>query len=718
MRQTLQIMRTELRQLFYSPVAWTLLVIFILQSGFPFLDAFRQGLKMMVLGYPFWRATDQLYASGLMQTVQHSIYLYLPLLTMGLLSNEYSSGSIKLLYSSPVKSLQVIMGKYLSVICYGGILLLVLLSFIVLGIVRVPHFSYSVVGSALLAFILLFMAYAAIGLFISCLTEYQIVSAVATFAVFAALNYVGELGQDIPVVRDFCYWLCLPQHTSNMVHGLISSADVIYFLLIIACFIALSVLVLSRRKSEVSRGRMWMYAVGIVAAVLLIGVVSSRPVARLYADVTETKYMTLSPLSQQVLAPLRSEQVQITTYVNIADENFSKRYAVPRQMLADEARFDPYRRFLPYLKMRYVYYYKNLYQTGDDEDDLMKKALDAMHMSKRQLTPIEKIDCRDDLAAQGWQMTRTVEACGRKTFLNMFSDPMMLPGETEITAALSVVAGQGAPVWIAGDNKGAYGAAITSPHNRQALCNQGFVISEAIPATGDTCRLAVILNPRKEMDNEQKNTFSRLIGEGSGALVIADVENAAYVNDLLQPLGVSIASEELRQHDPNYDDDLIQGTLTQEAIHLLPQLAAMTAGSATMPRCGTLSVSDTNSFKVTPFLTDKESGRMVACLLTRQVGDREQRIAVFANAAFMSNRELGNRYNGIMAINQPMTQQLLYWAGGNGQYPLQVVYPQSSDMEITGEYESIYPLRWLYLALLPALIAIVGATVIIIRKRK
>ena len=356
MRQTLQIMCTELRQLFYSPVAWTLLVIFILQSGFPFLDAFRQGLKMMVLGDPFWRATDQLYASGLMQTVQHSIYLYLPLLTMGLLSNEYSSGSIKLLYSSPVRSLQVIMGKYLSVICYGGILLLVLLSFVTLGIVRVPHFSYPVVGSALLAFILLFMAYAAIGLFISCLTEYQIVSAVATFAVFAALNYVGELGQDIPVVRDICYWLCLPLHTSNMVHGLISSADVIYFLLIIVCFMTLSVLVLSRRKSEVSRNRMWMYAAGVVATVLLIGIVSSRPTTRLYADVTETKYMTLSPLSQQLLAPLRSEPVLITTYVNIADENFSKKFAVPKQMLTDEARFDTYRRFLPHLKMRYVYY--------------------------------------------------------------------------------------------------------------------------------------------------------------------------------------------------------------------------------------------------------------------------------------------------------------------------------------------------------------------------
>ncbi|MBR1401703.1 MAG: Gldg family protein [Prevotella sp.] len=718
MRQTLQMMRTELRQLFYSPVAWILLVVFILQTGIPFLETFRQGLKMMVLDSPFWRATDQLYAGGLMETVQHSIYLYLPLLTMGLLSNEYSSGSIKLLYSSPVKSVQIIIGKYLSVVCYGGVLLLVLLSFVTLGILRVPNLSYPVIASALLAFILLFMAYAAIGLFISCLTEYQVVSAVATFALFAVLNYVGELGQGIPVLRDICYWLCLPYHSGNMIHGLICSADVIYFLLIIVGFLTLSVLVLNRRKSEVSRGRMWACAVAVVAVVMTIGVLSSRPAARLYADVTETKYMTLSSLSQQVLAPLRSEKVQITTYVNIADESFSKLYAVPRQMLADEARFDPYRRFLPYLKMRYVYYYKNLFQTGDDEDDLMKKALDAMHMSKQQLTPLEKIDCLDELSAQGWQMTRTVEACGRKSFLNMFSDPMMLPGEAEITAALSIVAGQGVPVWMAGDNKEAYGATITSPHNRQALCNQGFIVSEATPAAGDSCRLAIILNPRKEMDDEQKNTFSHLIAKGNSALVIADAENAAYVNDLLQPLGVSMTAEELRQHDPNYDGYLIQGALTQEAIHLLPQLAAMTVGIATMPHCGTLSFGDTKTFKVTPLLTDKESGRMVACLLTRQVGSHEQRVAVFANAAFMSNRELGNQYNGITAINQPFAQQLLYWMGGDGSYPLQIVYPQPTDMQITGEYESIYTLRWLYMGILPIVVAIIGATVIIIRKRK
>lgn len=55
---------------------------------------------------------------GLYNTVQQYLYLYMPLLTMGLMSREFSSGSIKLLYSSPVTSSQIVMGKFLAMITH------------------------------------------------------------------------------------------------------------------------------------------------------------------------------------------------------------------------------------------------------------------------------------------------------------------------------------------------------------------------------------------------------------------------------------------------------------------------------------------------------------------------------------------------------------------------------------------------------------------------
>lgn len=56
---------------------------------------------------------------GIYEVIQETIYLYIPLLTMNLMSREYSSGSIKLLYSSPVNSIQIITGKFVSMVVFA-----------------------------------------------------------------------------------------------------------------------------------------------------------------------------------------------------------------------------------------------------------------------------------------------------------------------------------------------------------------------------------------------------------------------------------------------------------------------------------------------------------------------------------------------------------------------------------------------------------------------
>ena len=64
---------------------------------------------------------------GLFVAVLSYLYLYIPLLTMGLMSRELGSGSIKLLYSSPITNAQIILGKYCAMLVYGLILVGVLL---------------------------------------------------------------------------------------------------------------------------------------------------------------------------------------------------------------------------------------------------------------------------------------------------------------------------------------------------------------------------------------------------------------------------------------------------------------------------------------------------------------------------------------------------------------------------------------------------------------
>ena len=124
-----QIARTELRVIFYSPVAWLILVVFAVQCGISFCDVIWPAIKNQALGYEAHSLTTGVFTGGkgIFPVMLEYLYFYIPLLTMGLMSREFSSGSIKLLYSSPVTSAQIILGKYLSVMIYCAILLAVIL---------------------------------------------------------------------------------------------------------------------------------------------------------------------------------------------------------------------------------------------------------------------------------------------------------------------------------------------------------------------------------------------------------------------------------------------------------------------------------------------------------------------------------------------------------------------------------------------------------------
>ena len=89
MRTTFRIARLQLIALFYSPVAWLALIIFIIQTGIDFTTTLQMWERYQEMGEKLTRLTSQVYASpiwGLFSHVQGNLYLYLPLLTMGLVS--------------------------------------------------------------------------------------------------------------------------------------------------------------------------------------------------------------------------------------------------------------------------------------------------------------------------------------------------------------------------------------------------------------------------------------------------------------------------------------------------------------------------------------------------------------------------------------------------------------------------------------------------------
>ncbi len=176
--------------------------------------------------------------------------------------------------------------------------------------------------TGILGLFLLLSAYAAIGLFLSSLTAYQVVAALSTLAVLTFLHYIGRLWQDIDFVRHITYFLSVSGKADSLIYGLIRSKDIVYFLVVIALFLGLTMLKLqSGRESKSFAVQATRYLL-LIAVCIGIGYISALPKFTGYIDTTSQHIRTLHPVSQRVMKNLR-EPLEITTYVNLLDKDYN-----------------------------------------------------------------------------------------------------------------------------------------------------------------------------------------------------------------------------------------------------------------------------------------------------------------------------------------------------------------------------------------------------------
>ncbi len=273
--------------------------------------------------------------------------------------------------------------------------------------------------SGLLGLYLLTCAYAAIGLFMSSLTSYPVVAAICTIGIFGILAYIKGIGQDIAFVRDITYWLAISGRVETFIGGMITSEDLLYFLLVIVLFIGLSILKMqtSRQKSPAAI-TFAKYAV-IVVATLLIGYVSALPSMKSYYDATATKQNTLTKSSQEVMSKLKGG-LTINTYSNMLGQNYY--LAIPLYYKVDVDRFKQYTRFKPDIKLNYYYYYHrsdNSFLDKQYPNLSDKQRLDTMKRIQNwdfDISSYDAIKNKVDLAPEGFRFVRTLESeHGKKT---------------------------------------------------------------------------------------------------------------------------------------------------------------------------------------------------------------------------------------------------------------------------------------------------------------
>ncbi len=234
MRNIWTICRKELGSYFVSPIAYLLLTMFALIFGFFFWNALSffvvEGMEMQLRGEAAPMNINEQIIRPLLMNVGVIFLFLIPLITMRLFAEEKRSGTIELLATSPVRDIEIILGKWIAaLILYACLLGFTALNFAFLFLYGKPDWkplAVSYLGLLLQGGLLL-----AIGTFISTLTRNQIVAGGATFGI-CLLLWVFEWvsGYDSATWATVLSYLSVITHFESFSRGVIATKDLIFYL--------------------------------------------------------------------------------------------------------------------------------------------------------------------------------------------------------------------------------------------------------------------------------------------------------------------------------------------------------------------------------------------------------------------------------------------------------------------------------------------------------
>ncbi|ALP51719.1 ABC transporter permease [Candidatus Tenderia electrophaga] len=233
----------ELRSLFISPLAWSILAVVQLILAYMFLtqlDLFMN-LQSRLLGMAGAPGVTEIIAAPLFGNAAVVLLLVVPMLTMRLVSEERRSQTLSLLFSAPLSMTEIVLGKFLGVM--GFLLIMVLLIVLMpLSLLLGGGLDFGMLAAGALGLILLLAAFAAVGLFMSTLTVQPTIAAVSSFGVLLLLwiiDWAGNTGSG--QASELFAYVSLLRHFESLLKGVFDSADVLYYLLFVTLFLVLSI---------------------------------------------------------------------------------------------------------------------------------------------------------------------------------------------------------------------------------------------------------------------------------------------------------------------------------------------------------------------------------------------------------------------------------------------------------------------------------------------
>ncbi|WP_431216320.1 Gldg family protein [Puia sp. P3] len=774
MKIIIKIAKNELLNLFYSPVAWFLVIAFMVQCGLYYtgnLYTWANLQDLYLKNIPSWKnwgtvsVTQETFlgGDGIFVNVLTNLFLFIPLLCMGLISREINNGTIKLLYSSPVKVRDIVLGKYLAIMLFNLLLLAILGIFMVSGAFNIKSVDYGLLLSASLGFYLMVCAFTAIGLFLSSLTTYPIVSAIGTFITLFILSRIGGLWQKYDFLRDLTNFLSMSGRTVKMLKGLITTKDILYFVLIVYLFLSFTYFKL---KGTREAGPWYIKARGyLVVSVLVLGFgyLGSLPAYTLYWDATARQANTIDPKVQQMIRDMGKDKLEVTLYTNLLGKGGTAGLPEARNAYLSTM-WEPYVRFKPDIDFNYSYYYA--YHPWMDDSvgyksfagksvremaDLMAH---GMEVSLSKFMPEEEMVKTTNLAPENFRLVMQLKYNGQSTFLRTFDDGMFWPNEMQVAAALKRLQQARMPklLFVTGDLERSiykHGEREYQLHTLQrlyrvSLINLGFdadsvnLETQDIPA-GITA--LVLADPKKDLSAVSQAKIRQYIDGGGNMLILGEPGKQYVLNPVLQELGVQLKEGILVEPSKEEMPHMVKPYLTAAFSRFAdePEFIEMREGGKSlkglMPGAAAVSVDRPELFNVSPLLAsagDKtwlKAGKLVtdstppefspkegdikgpfptAVALTRHSGDHEQKIIVCGDADFLSNLRSGGGSIG---------RAIYSWLDDN-KFPIYTPKEQPKDNLLLVTPGGAAAEKIVYVWVLPAITLLIGTILLIRRKRK
>ena len=215
MQQAKHIFKKELKDYFTSPIAYIVITIFLLVTGWFFFMTFF--------------LNNQASMRNFFSLLPYTFAFVIPAVTMRLFSEEISIGSYEILLTMPVSFSDIILGKFFAGSAFVAAMLLPTLTYPI-SIALVGQLDWGPVFGGYIGAVLLGSAYTAIGLFASSLTRNQIIAFIIGLLICFSLTLIDKMLFFFPesIVKVVGY-IGADYHFQNISKGIVDSRDILYF---------------------------------------------------------------------------------------------------------------------------------------------------------------------------------------------------------------------------------------------------------------------------------------------------------------------------------------------------------------------------------------------------------------------------------------------------------------------------------------------------------